>query len=348
MKLIKPKNLLPFTISALLCTAVAAPFSLYADSFTLSGQINRMVANIDNGSDSELQFLDNNGSGTRLRLKGEMDQGNGMKTGFYWETQYQSNKSSTVDASTIADTGDATSSRHRDIWIKGDFGKVSLGQGNGAANGITEIEYTGTTYLTGYASANDIWGGVTFGGTSIKVGDVVDGYDALSRNDRLRYDSPKLGPVTLSIDTGTGGKTELAVRFDTAFGGGKIKGGVGTWDQNDAGSKKGTAGSLAFMHDSGFNAGIHFASVDATTAGASDPGNTMITLGYQTGPHSLSVRLGTTDDKVDGVSADSAGLGYVNRSMKGVEMYAGLQSFSVDVSSADDITILFGGARVKF
>lgn len=177
---------------------------------------------------------------------------------------------------------------------------------------------------------------------------MVDGFDALSRNDRMRYDSPKLGPVTLSIDTGTGGKTELAVRFDTAIGSGKLQGGVGTWDQKDAGTNKGTAGSLAYMHDSGINAALHFAKVDATTAGASDPANTMITLGYKTGPHAVSLRLGTTDDKVNGVSADSTGLGYVNRSMKGIEMYAGLQTFSVDLSGADDVSILFGGARVKF
>jgi predicted porin len=340
----------PITGHIFIAAAVAsliAPITAQAGNVTLSGQINRMVANIDNGQDSEIQHLDNSGSGTRFRLKGATETGNGLSVGFYWETQYQSNKSSAADANTVADFGDSFQPRHRDLFIKGGFGKISLGQGNGAANGITEIEYTGTTYLTGYASPEDIWGGVTFGGTSIQVKSVIDGMDALSRNDRLRYDTPKYGPVTLSLDTGSGGKTEVALRFETHMAGGKLKGGIGSWDQNDAGNGKGTAGSIAYLSDSGFNGALSFGQLDSNSA-ADDPANAMIALGYKAGPHALSLRFGTTDDKTAGVSADAAGLGYVNRSIKGIEMYAGWQNFSVDIAGADDINIVFGGARVKF
>ena len=338
------KLILPATIAALMAVA---PLASNAD-VKLSGQVNRMVAQVDNGVDSEIQHLDNNGSGTRFRLTGETDSGTGIMVGFNWETQYQSNSSGSVDAGTLNDFADTISSRKRDLYLKGGFGKVSLGQGDGAANGITEMEYTGTTYLTGYASPNDIWGGVTFGNTTTKVGAVYTGFDALSRNDRLRYDSPKLGPVTLSVDTGQGGKTEMAVRFSTAIGDGKLKGGVGTWDQKDAGTNKGTSGSIAYMDASGFNGAISFGSKDATTAGAPDPSSTMFAVGYVTGEHSISLRLGTADDVTAGVSADSTGFGYVNRSIKGAELYAGYQMFEVDIAGADDISILFGGVRVKF
>lgn len=330
----------------LMTSAAVIPMMAHAD-LTLSGQINRMVANIDNGDDSNLQFLDNSGSGTRLRLKGERDNGNGMVTGFYWETQYESNTSSGVDAGTTSDFNDKFTTRHRDLYIKGGFGKVSLGQGNGAANGITEMEYSGTNYLTGSASPEDMWGSVTFGNSGgVKVKDVIDGMDALSRNDRLRYDTPKLGPVTLSVDTGTGGKTEFAARFETALADGKLKGGIGSWDQNDAGTGKGTAGSIAYLHSSGFNAAYTFASTDKGSA--PDAKNSGIQLGYKTGPHAFDLRLNTTDDKTTGVSADSTELGYVNRSIKGLEMYAGYRIFTTDINAADDIKILFAGARVKF
>jgi predicted porin len=322
------------------------PILAQAD-LTISGQVNRMVANVDNGDDSNLQFLDNSGSGTRIRLKGERDTGTGIKAGFYWETQYESNQSSKVDAGTTSDFSDNFTTRHRDMYLKGGFGKVSLGQGNGAANGITEFEYSGTNYLTGSASPEDMWGSVTFGNSGgVKVKDVIDGMDALSRNDRLRYDTPKIGPVTLSLDTGTGGKTEFAVRFETKTGFGKLKGGIGSWDQNDAGSGKGTAGSIAYLHGSGFNAAYTFASTDKV--GAADAKNSGILLGYKTGPHAIDLRLNTTDDKTNGVSADSTELGYVNRSLKGVEMYAGYRTFSADIAATDDIKILFAGARVKF
>lgn len=343
------KLILPATIAALMATA---PLAATAD-VKLSGQVNRMVAQVDNGIDSEIQHLDNSGSGTRFRLKGETDSGNGIMVGFYWETQYQSNRSTGVDGNTVTDIGDSFQPRMRDLYIKGAFGKVSMGQGNGAANGITEMEYTGTTYLTGYASPEDLWGGVTFGNTGTSVGDVVDGMDGLSRNDRLRYDSPKLGPVTLSVDTGQGGKTEFAARFDTAVGGGKLKGGIGSWDRKDqvgTATAKGTAGSIAYMHGSGFNAAYAFGELD--NGGTVDPENSMIILGYKTGVHAVSLRMGTTDD-LNGAntSADSMGIGYVNRSLKAAELYVGYQTFELDDAAqptAEDITIVFAGARVKF
>lgn len=350
--MLKHKNwaVIPFAVTALaLATSAAAEVKV-------SGQINRMVANIDNGNDSELQHLDNNGSGTRFRLTGAQDAGNGLEVGFIWESQYQSNPSNGADADDVTDFNDnGIVSRHRDLYIKGSFGKVSMGQGDGAANGITEMDYTGTTYLTYYASVEDIWGGVSFfdgsADTGFNVGDLFSGFDALSRNDRLRYDSPQLGPVTVSVDMGQGGKTEAAVRFDTEIGGvGKIKGGIGMWDQNDAGARKGTAGSIAFMHDTGFNAYLAFGEQDATTAGASDPSSTTFGLGYRMGDHSISVNFGTTDDLSDGNSADSFNVGYVNRSLKSTDLYAGLQTFSADLSAgdADDIQIVFAGARVRF
>ncbi len=333
--------------AVMLATSVAIAPMLAQSDLTLSGQVNRMVASVDNGDDSNLQFLDNSGSGTRLRLKGERDTGNGIKAGFYWETQYQSNKSSGVDAGTTSDFSDEFVTRHRDMYLKGGFGKISLGQGNGAANGITESEYSGTNYLTGSASPEDMWGSVTFGNSGgVKVKDVIDGMDALSRNDRLRYDTPRLGPVTLSVDTGSGGKTELAIRFETKTGFGKLKGGFGSWDQKDAGTGKGTAGSISYLHNSGFNAAYTFASSDK--AAAPDAKNSGLQLGYKTGPHAMDIRMNTTDDKTSGVSADSTELGYVNRSLKGVEMYAGYRTFTTDISAADDIKILFAGARVKF
>jgi hypothetical protein len=179
--------------------------------------------------------------------------------------------------------------------------------------------------------------------------------DGRSRNDRLRYDSPKLGPVTLSVDTGNGGKTEMAIRFDSDLGSaGKLKGGYAIWDRKDQvatpATSEGAAGSIAYEHGSGFNGALAIGSLD--TGAAQDPESTMVVLGYKTGVHSMSVRLGTTDDKGGAnVSADSTEFGYVNRSLKSTEMYVGYQIFELTDAAnptAEDITILFAGARVKF
>ena len=95
---------------------------------------------------------------------------------------------------------------------------------------------------------------------------------------------------------------------------------------------------------------LSFGELDAATAGASDPSQTTFGVGYRTGVHSASVHFGTTDDKTDGVSVDSFNVGYVNRSLKSTELYAGVQTFSADAAGVDidDIQIVFAGARVKF
>ena len=356
---------------------------VYAD-VQLSGQINRMITDMDDGVDSEIKHLDNSGSGTRIRIMGEHDARNGIKVGYYWETQYQSNDSSQVEIRSPGnqddlDDGDGGNggfqARHRDLYIRGGFGKISLGQGNGAANGITEMEYTGTTFLTGSANPQDIWRSLEFKNSDpdldreIDVGDVYNGMDALSRNDRLRYDIPKLGPFIVSVDSGNGGKTEAAIRFEADLGAGsKIKGGIGSWDERDAedDASKGTAGSIAYLHSSGINIALAFGESDKEEDKLLDElgnneGDTvniesqMLILGFKRGNHAFSLREGTTDSllrttgtAVENIRADASGFGYVNTSIKATELYLGYQSFKIDIDGAEELSIVFAGARVKF
>ena len=376
------KTSITFLLS--ICIAAFSTTGLVRADLRLSGQINRMIADIDDSVDSEIKHLDNSGSGTRIRINGEHDAGNGIKVGFYWETQYQSNDSSEVEIRSPGNQDDLNDddggnggfqARHRDLYIRGGFGKISLGQGNGAANGITEMEYTGTTFLTGSANPQDIWRSLEFKNSDpdldreIDVGDVYNGMDALSRNDRLRYDSPKLGAFIVSVDSGNGKKTEAAIRFDFDLGaGGKIKGGVGSWDEKDAEDEpeKGTAGSIAYLHGSGVNVALAFGEMDkddeellAELGG--NPADTvniesqMLILGFKRGDHAFSLRGGTTDSfmrtaggTVQNISADATGFGYVNTSIKATELYLGYQLFEIDLDGAEELSIVFAGARVKF
>ena len=60
--------------AALLTTAMPA----HAVKFSASGQINKVMADIDNGNESALGFFDNDFSGTRFRFKGSEELDNGM------------------------------------------------------------------------------------------------------------------------------------------------------------------------------------------------------------------------------------------------------------------------------
>ena len=71
--------------------ALAAPMAAHAVKYKLSGQINRAAVYQNDGNNSDIQFIDNISSGTRWRLTGSEDMGNGMKVGFNWEWQNSQN-----------------------------------------------------------------------------------------------------------------------------------------------------------------------------------------------------------------------------------------------------------------
>ena len=193
------------TGAALFTTFIAVPFTAHADAeVKLSGQINRAITFADNGVDDDVLFVDNNSSGTRFRLTGEMDVRPGLKAGIVWETQYQDNSSGAIDIGS-SDNASTFTSRKRELWFKGGFGKFSLGQGSGAADGTSEVDYSGTNYVAEY-SGNNLDDGISFadsaGNKLVKNGAVFDNFDGLSRNDRIRYDSPAYGPIGVAVSAG--------------------------------------------------------------------------------------------------------------------------------------------------
>jgi predicted porin len=53
--------------------ALATPTIAHAVKYKLSGQINRAMTVMDDGHNSDVQFIDNSSSGTRWRMKGSED-----------------------------------------------------------------------------------------------------------------------------------------------------------------------------------------------------------------------------------------------------------------------------------
>ncbi len=152
--------------AALLTTAMPAD----AVKFTASGQINKVMSDIDNGNESALGFFDNDFSGTRFRFKGSEELDNGITIGGYTEYQMSGQGLSGAAFQPNGEFGEANGTlqeRHTDIYASSSWGKVSLGQGNGAANGTSEVDLSGT-WRTDYVHGNQCaLGGITFGNTSV-------------------------------------------------------------------------------------------------------------------------------------------------------------------------------------
>jgi predicted porin len=323
----------------------------------LSGQVNRAITFADNGVNSDALFVDNNASGTRMRFTGNTEMGNGMKAGIHWESQYQDNSSSQIDIND-GDNASQFISRFREVWFSGGWGKLYLGQGNGAANGSLESDLSGL-FIISNADTN-LGDGVTFrindgteDGTSVR-GSGLGGFDGLSRNDRLRYDTPALGPLVLSGDVGQE-KFELAARLSSKFGGGgKVVAALAYVDTKDEGvgafngSQLSTSASV--LLPGGFNLTGAYGQRDLDDRPGDDPKYWYLKAGWITGVHHFGISYRARDDTAAiGEETREGGLQYLaNLKDYGVELYAGVFQREAKESAAEKITMFHVGSRIKF
>ena len=212
-----------FACIAIVAVLVLVPPTQAVD-FKISGQINRAILWADNGSDDDHWFVDNENSSSRFRFTGSNDFDNNFSVGIVWEVEMESNSSVDFDIGDDDDTGDVTfGERKLEFYIDHTYGRLWLGQGDMASNGTAEVDLSGTDVIT-YSGIADIAGGVTFRSNADKnvkiaaIGDVFNQFDGLSRRDRVRYDTPKFGPVYFSASTGNGDIWDVAGRLAYEFG----------------------------------------------------------------------------------------------------------------------------------
>jgi hypothetical protein len=344
------KNLQTFILkSALAGTALLLlPAVAQAIEVSLSGHVNRLLMNVDNGVESGVVHADNSVAGTRWRLKGMGELDNGMTAGLLFENQLESNPSSEITAESL-DTdgingdvgfGDYFTIRQANVWLKGNFGKVTIGQGSGASDGTTELDLSGTNVIQYSGGSNDLLGSMEYGSSDVIVDQARSNFDGLGRNDNIRYDAA-LGPVGVAVSTGNGSKVELGMRYGVE----NLKVEFGLWNENDSGlGYKGFGTSATWLGDSGFN-------VSGSIGGDNrdgDPRNVYLKLGYKQGDHAFGIDASETRD-LEPANASSYSIAWVGLMMQGVELYATYRVESIDnVANAEDITALAGGARIKF
>ncbi len=143
---------------ALIVIASSLLLSPAAQAFEakISGQVSRMVVLPDDAAGDEIQHVDIGFSGSRFRFTGSEEMDNGIKVGFRFEIQARSNSSIGVNGGNL-DSADGDDFRYQDVYFSGDFGKISIGKGDGASNGSTEVDMSGTA-LASAAPLQDNWG----------------------------------------------------------------------------------------------------------------------------------------------------------------------------------------------
>ncbi len=344
-------------------SALAAPMAAHAVKYKLSGQINRAAVYQNDGNNSDIQFIDNISSGTRWRLTGSEDMGNGMKVGFNWEWQNSQNPAGAPIKS--GDFGEAETMRKAEVWFSGGWGKVSLGQGDGAGNGATEVDlsdtwnvaYYGRTSFAGAVSwktssgAGLTAGGATTAGAGITHGATFSEFDAFSRYDRVRYDSPALGPVTLSVSAGQADRYEGAARWSQGIGGGQISAALFYGKQNNV-TKNRYGGSVSYLFSFGTNITVAGAQNEPDFTGSTKATTWYLKVGHKWGNNAVSVSYGESKDVVVGFKDKGFQIGFNHNIPKAkVDLYAGVHGNQLDspgAASVDDIYAVVVGTKLKF
>lgn len=348
------KKLLAVAVSS----ALAVPMAAQAVKYKLSGQVNRAVVYLDDGVGSGVQHVDNISSGTRWRMTGSEDIGNGMQAGFNWEWQSSTNPGFSKGPKDAA-TGQSQDMRKAEVWFSGQWGKLSVGKGDGAGNGATEVDLSdtwnvnyhgrtsfggGTAWRSSAAGNPTIAGGLTHGSTFSE-------FDAFSRNDRVRYDTPAIGPVTVSVSSGVNDLYEAAARLNTAVGGGQLSAAVFWGKNNTVDSRWG--GSASFLMSQGTNVTFAYATNELKAPGSPEGDVLYFKLGHKWGNNAVSVGYGVAEDVTAGYEDSGWQIGFNHNIPKaGVDVYAGFHMNELDtpagVGSVEDISAFVFGTKLKF
>jgi hypothetical protein len=322
-----------------------------------------MVNVIDDGKNTDLYFVDNDVSNTRVRFVGTAKATDDLTLGSRLEYAVTSNESSEVSQDN-EDTGDFFNTRWADLTLASKrYGKIWLGRGDTASNNTAEVDLSKVDVLA-YSSVADIAGGMLFressGGnslTTVAVADAFNNQDGLSRRDRLRYDTPTFWGFHLA------GSAVSDQRYDGAlFWGGqgygfKAAAAAAIADPNEDNADLRYDGSFSILHEgTGLNLTMAAGLLDRDDEG--DPTNFYIKGGWltrffsvgQTGfgiDYTRSLNLPTGRD--DGYSVGVAAVQQFEDF--GTELYLGYRLYSLDrdvAPSVEDMNVGTVGARVKF
>ncbi len=123
------------------------------------------------------------------------------------------------------------------------LGKLSIGQGLTATDGIAEVDLSGTT-------------NAEYSGNNAGFGNI----DGFSRQERIRYDSPSLAGFKVSASWQDNDDTDIALRFASTLGDFKLAAAIGAFN-DDSADTTGVTGSVSALHiPTGLN--VTFASGD--------------------------------------------------------------------------------------
>ena len=345
------------------------PFTTSGNEHTklsVSGQVNRMVMYADDGDQARWFQADNDISSTRVRFVGTTEFDDEWAAGTTVEVQFESNSSADVviDQNTAVNASNSFTQRKLELWISSsELGKLSLGQGSTASDGTVEEDLSGTGVISG-AGFSGMGESLIFrvSGTrgasaGVTVGDLFQDQDGLSRDDRLRYDSPTLAGAKLSTSWVDGDEWDVAARYGREFNGTEMALAAGYWDASPTRQKTGFGISGSLKAPFGTSLSASHSREDLEATGRDEEKFWYVKLGHDfkmtdLGDSAISMDYAETQNfGANNREGTFYSLAAVQQIAKlGTELYANIGLYDANIPSVqtENITIGGFGARVKF
>ncbi len=174
----------------------------------------------------------------------------------------------------------------------------------------------------------------------------------------MRYDSPALGPVTLSVSAGQRDKYEGAARWSQGLGGGQIS--AGLYYGSNAAALGGAGvtqygGSIAYLFSFGTSLQFSYAEQDRDVVGADNGKTWYVKVGHNWGNNSVSLGYGEAEDAIPGVAPGHKDKGFnigynYNIPKAKVDLYASFHQNELDASgpAVDDLYAVVVGTKLRF
>lgn len=344
---------------------------------SISGQLNRAMNIANDGACTKMYHVDNDGSNSRFRLVGSARINDDLTVGTRIEVAVAPDVSTRV-SQTSQVYGDYFNQRWAEVSLTSKrFGKLSIGKGDTASNTTAEADLSKTSVVQ-YSQIYTMAGGILFREKNgnkpyveiskdryLKISDVFNNGDGLTRQSRLRYDSPLFYGFSLAGSLVTGQRSDIAL-----YWGGEGYGfqGVGAFAvANTKGSTTYSTlpdarllydGSFSLLHkQTGLNVSVSGSLLERTAAG--NRTNLYTKLGWianftRQGYTAFGVDFTRTNNGyADGDRATSVGAAIVQAfEQYATELYVQYRIHalerSVSLAPVSNITVGTVGVRVKF
>ena len=346
-------------IAAAVSSALVLPMAAQAVEFKVSGHVNRALILEDqdgNDNDGELRNVDSNASASRFRFTGSEDLGNGLTAGVQMELAVHSGDTGT--------TSPGTGTRHANVYLSTPGGKITLGKASSATDGMTNARLGGPSWLAGVTN----W--CAYASPSHSVSYRVDPDDDESdekkatviaaacqthdpgRQQVLRYDSPALGPATISASMGNDDYKDIKVVFSGSVGDSAYDLRIGYVGEKDGIDNPiiGASGAVKFTMGTAVAVGWAETKRDAwaNTSRDDDENNSYthfeIDHSYGDGSVGAYYKVG----EMDGVDGSLWGVGIGHGIGGGATVYAGYRRIEDDSVGFADHNLFVTGMRVTF